>query len=359
MNKNLFIKRITIENYKAIDYLDSGKFGQINLITGKNNSGKTTFLEALFLILGPTNPQLWTNVSARRGINSISIDKNPADFLFHNIDTSIPIKFQVKTKSFGNYQLSISMRDLQINEQIENQDQDNNNVIATPVDNLDRSKVIEQTILFENGETRTVTTQISSNGIFFQGDRSSIFPTSVFLSSQIAHLSESDVNRYDKVNKTNRLDDYEEILRIIEPNLKRTAIGLLNPNTPAIHADVGFGLVPISTLGSGIQRLASIFLALIDAKNAVVLIDEIENSFHYSCLDSVWNSILNFSIKNNVQIFATTHSSDCIKSAYKISKNMNSNLLFHRLKASEGKRVLQNLSQPQVDSLMSNEWDLR
>jgi AAA15 family ATPase/GTPase len=360
MDKNLFIKRFTIENFKSISHLDSSKFGQINLITGMNNSGKTTFLEALFLNLGPTNPTLWTNISARRGLNGISVEQNPAQYLFHNLDISTPIKFNVTTRSYGNYSFTISIREPlidEINSTLEQQEKESENPPISLIRTED-SKVVEQTIKLENGETRTTKTIIHPSGIFFRGDRTSIFPQSVYISSYHSISGESDINRYDKINKSNLLDTYEDLLRIIEPNLKRTSIGLQNKE-PSIHADVGYGLVPLSTLGSGIQRLGTIFLALTYAENAVVLIDEIENSFHYSVLGRVWRGLIDFSNKYNVQLFATTHSSDCIKSAYKVSKETNVKLSFHRLAITEGIRSFHTLSDEQANSLLSEDWDLR
>lgn len=49
------LDHIHIENFRLFKHLDIPKVGQVNLITGKNNSGKTTLLEAL---------RLWANQGA-------------------------------------------------------------------------------------------------------------------------------------------------------------------------------------------------------------------------------------------------------------------------------------------------------
>jgi AAA15 family ATPase/GTPase len=51
-------KQITIEGLRGIKHLKIEDFGRVNLFVGKNNCGKTTLLEGIFLLTGPTNAQL-------------------------------------------------------------------------------------------------------------------------------------------------------------------------------------------------------------------------------------------------------------------------------------------------------------
>ena len=46
--------RISIKNFRGIGSLEVDGLRRINLIVGRNNSGKTTFLEGLFLLGGAT-----------------------------------------------------------------------------------------------------------------------------------------------------------------------------------------------------------------------------------------------------------------------------------------------------------------
>ncbi|MCB4782010.1 MAG: ATP-binding protein, partial [Sulfurovum sp.] len=53
-----------------------------------------------------------------------------------------------------------------------------------------------------------------------------------------------------------------------------------------------------------------------------ILIDEIENGIHYTNLDKLWEIILTISEKQNVQVFATTHSKECIESYARVAKRL-------------------------------------
>lgn len=58
---------ISIRNFRGIEALDASGFRRINLVVGRNNSGKTTFLEAMFVLCGSSNPLFATTIGALRG----------------------------------------------------------------------------------------------------------------------------------------------------------------------------------------------------------------------------------------------------------------------------------------------------
>jgi AAA15 family ATPase/GTPase len=89
----------------------------------------------------------------------------------------------------------------------------------------------------------------------------------------------------------------------------------LNAGFPAIHAKVP-GLkekLPLALLSGGMNKLASILFAMPTYRNGIILIDEIENGFHYKRFPEVWRSILQFADAYDVQVFAATHSLECLE----------------------------------------------
>jgi AAA15 family ATPase/GTPase len=71
--------------------------------------------------------------------------------------------------------------------------------------------------------------------------------------------------------------------------------------------------IALCSLGDGMQRIFGIALALVNAKDGILLIDEIENGLHYSVQPDIWRLICQLAQRLNVQVFATTHSWDCIE----------------------------------------------
>lgn len=83
----------------------------------------------------------------------------------------------------------------------------------------------------------------------------------------------------------------------------------------SIYADIGkYRFFPLPLLGEGLNRVLSVALAITIAPDGVVLIDEIENGLHWTVMRKIWEAISKYAEQNNTQIFATTHSWECIVS---------------------------------------------
>ena len=80
-------KDITITNFRGFDYLEIKSLQKLNIFVGANNVGKTSILEAAFMLTGMSNPFISSRVNYLR--TAISFDNiDSARYLFHNIDFS-------------------------------------------------------------------------------------------------------------------------------------------------------------------------------------------------------------------------------------------------------------------------------
>jgi AAA15 family ATPase/GTPase len=94
--------------------------------------------------------------------------------------------------------------------------------------------------------------------------------------------------------------------------------------------------VPLGNLGHGASRLFEIAILLAHARGGVFLIDEIEVGLHHLAMESVWHMILETSQQLDIQVFATTHSKDCIQalaSLYRRNRALQDVVALHRLEA--------------------------
>ena len=84
-----------------------------------------------------------------------------------------------------------------------------------------------------------------------------------------------------------------------------------------IWGDIGLSeLVPLPAMGEGITQIARLVLAIASAPDGVVLVDKVENGIHHSVLPDVWRAIDEVAKQFRTQIFATTHSFECIEVAH-------------------------------------------
>jgi hypothetical protein len=111
-------------------------------------------------------------------------------------------------------------------------------------------------------------------------------------------------------------EDLVQTLHLLEPRLKRLLL-LMTGGVATVNGDIGIGPpVPVPLMGEGIQRLLSILLAIASAPGGVVLVDEIENGLHYTVMTDVWRAINQAAERFDTQVFATTHSWECIRAAH-------------------------------------------
>ena len=117
-------------------------------------------------------------------------------------------------------------------------------------------------------------------------------------------------SRIEKLLVAKKKNKLINILRQIEPNIISIELG----TGGIVYVDTGLDrLLPINIMGDGIRRMLYIIASISDAANGMVFIDEIENGFYYSIQEDLWHLIFEAAYEYNVQVFATTHSEECVK----------------------------------------------
>jgi predicted ATPase len=110
----------------------------------------------------------------------------------------------------------------------------------------------------------------------------------------------------------------EQLLAAVDPRIRNVRLDYAD-NEQFIAVDLGLSeRVPLSQAGQGIYRLVSIFSDLLGDRPDVVLIDEIENGIHYTVLKQVWQGIAEIAAALDIQVFATTHSRECLEAANRV-----------------------------------------
>jgi AAA15 family ATPase/GTPase len=130
---------------------------------------------------------------------------------------------------------------------------------------------------------------------------------------------------------------------------------------PMLYGDVGLKeLVPIAYVGDGLRNLLSMLLAVMCAEGGIVLIDEIENGLHHSVLEGVWSALADAARKADVQIFATTHSMECIHASHAaFAKSATYDLRVHRLEVVDGQIRAVTSDQESLAGAIQFNWEIR
>ena len=364
-------KSIKIKNFKGFQEFAMGNIGRINLIAGVNNIGKTAFLEAMFLHCGAYNPALTLNIDRFRGFDNIHIEfsefgKSPWDSLFYKFEKLRNIEIEgVFTEG------SVRKISLQVVGPSEESPEKGPIIqygLSTPENfplNLENARVLklnyEDTIGKDGIEKKSGSSflSISPRGVKAPMVKSPPFPAA-FLAARTRISPEEDAKWFSNLEIVDRQDMLLDALKFIEPRLKRIAV-VATGGAPVLYGDIGYSqMLQLPYMGDGMSKLASIILAIGNANDGVVLVDEIENGFHHSLMQKVWAAIGRAARQSNTQIFATTHSLECIMAAHKaFTKGENYDLLVHRLKRVNDTVEDVTFSQCDLDTAFELKMDVR
>jgi AAA15 family ATPase/GTPase len=327
------LNRIHIQNFRSFRDKEIGPFKRINLIAGLNNAGKTGLLEAIFLALQdqPTPPDQRinpTNLPNLFRVFSQQADVNETfwPWLFHdkNIAEDVKIVAMDESGREGNLVLSQPQRTLQ-----------KRHVGFKPVASLGPFP------LWRRKEEESL----------------SLRPA-VFAS----HPSDpvQDAIDYNRVILKRAKKKVEDLLRQIDPRLQAIE-ALQTGQRPLIYADIGLPeMIPVSHLGEGFCRLLDIYSELLAGEAKVLLIDELENGVHHTVLPVVWKGLIAAAKELDVQIFATTHSAECIFAAHEAARQSEPyelNLL--RLDRVNGETEVTMVDEKGLETAREFGWELR
>jgi len=324
-----------VSNFRCFSELNLAGLERFNLIAGVNNVGKTALLEALFIHCGAYNPELTIRLNAFRGIEKVKVElgrgiETPWDSLFNNHNILKTIELVGENK--GTVQRTLRLK-----------------MVRKP----DELAKIGQFILHgqdksESGAMSSETVQVlelaykagKQSGRYHmilgpKGLRTEPIPPpfpGFFLAARLRIPHAEDAERFGKLEISGKQDVLLEALRIVEPRLRRLAV-VVTGGAPMMHGDIQLDrLIPLSFMGEGMVRLASLVLAIGNAQKGIVLVDEIENGFHHSILPKVWRVIAEAARQFNTQVFATTHSMECIVAAHRaFAESESYDFRLHRL----------------------------
>lgn len=297
------------KNFRTFKEIKIPKLNRVNLFLGKNSVGKTALLEALYLHLHSNKIKAIHNILVKKDEHLSDGDDyssvaSVVKHLFHDHKLS---NFDKEGVVFGEITKQGNLVKNKLTRIKTTIDEDNDEVLEV-VKNKEKNHVL----LRDNFDNFDDSYRRSR---FVRRYRpSSMEKTNNNLQFVYSSGSGDIVRMWDKIDLTPKRSKVIKALQIIEPNL--TGIKFVEQNRRrdrAAKASINGEIVPFKSMGDGINRILYIILSMVNAQDGYLLIDEFENGLHYSVQERVWEVIFTLAESLNVQVFVTTHSSDCIK----------------------------------------------
>jgi len=302
---DLLLPSLEIENFRTFRHLHIERLARVNLIVGKNNVGKTSVLEALWLYACRGDPGvIWEQLAVREESTGWSASPVPAPALraIRNLFAQRPdVVAQGGTLTIGSAAVPDQRLTLALERHADPTSQQRGLV---PFFSL---RVGAKTQLFtefmQHMPDRSIPPAVTHipNAIVLAGGLTPAYVTAL----------------WDKIALTNLEEDVVAALRMIAPEIERVnmladpAVGSQRIAMARVHG--GGHPIALRSYGDGLFRLFVLAVALVNAPQGLLLIDEIEHGLHYAVLPEMWRLIFQVATRLNIQVFATTHSWNCIE----------------------------------------------
>jgi AAA15 family ATPase/GTPase len=359
---------LKVNNFRCFQSFELQELGTINLLVGANNSGKTALLEAIQLLCSGGNLNSLQELMISRG-----------EYECHKSDRRREIERELDISNlFHGYQIETKTQ-LTI-EAANEKTQDNLTLsVLESESNFDNSEEFDDNITelgrldlylhFTGQKEEKFKLPLSTaGGLSTDYLRRRRTNGKVGIKTQFITPLSLNINQltslFDKVVLTPEENLVLEALKIIDPKIER--IASVGPDkygeiATSLGQRGGFVVkfsdkekpIPIGNLGDGIWRLLAVILTIISCKDGVFLVDEIDSGLHHTAMFEMWQLVWKIAKKLNIQVFATTHSSNCWKSLADVileekltGENGSNEIRIHRIETRKNTSVV--FTEPEI-----------
>jgi len=326
------IESVKIQNFRCFSELEVHGLKPVNIIVGENASGKTAFLEALYLAMAGTpsnNFQLrdWRQMAIADTKKSEQMEQSWND-LFHHFDSTRPINIAIQ----GSHSLQIYRDPTGIKFRWKPE-----------------SQFVEKFLLPEDlDDHELLGTLIHDNQpIEYLGPHTENYPTSL-------------ASRFSDLSKEGESAPILEALRSEFSFLRELSIEL-DAGSASVFASIEGSKrkLPAALISDGFNKLLGILLSIASASKGTLLIDQIEDGFYFKKMASIWKVVHKFAKANGTQIFATTHSQECLDALLPVLEANEEDFALVRASRLNNVPTLRVIDGKGFSSALSQEFELR
>ncbi len=323
---NLLFDNLEIRRFRTFNYIKVEQLGHVNLFLGKNNVGKSTLLEALWLHARMGSPEVIQTILEERDEPRVlrhGRESEPTPWsLFHGHPPLERISSSIQIGRIGAPDSALVLSIVWLSESMgEGLGLEKNEFTGAEFPDHQEGKTLTPALEVKYGSMRRLLrldkTLSGLRRWWSLQDRSNQdFSTPcIFIGPHgLDHVILQSL--WEKVALSDAKNDVIEAMRIIAPEIDDFALLPSDSGASSIRVRVRNeeAPIPLKTMGDGMNRLFRLGIALAGARDGILLVDEIENGIHWTALPDLWKFILKVARRLHVQVFATTHANDCLKS---------------------------------------------
>ena len=345
-----YLQKFSIHEYKGMRDLTLDNLNFINILTGDNNSGKTSVLELLSSIDNPQNTGAWilcSRTDSLRSRNRLYFNGFYNMFPIDKDEKNIAYSFIDKNGKLNTVELMAEIEETQISER----EMYRLNGLLRTGSTKREDEIMD--VLCMHLYTYINSEKVNEDSIYDFQSR-----ISKFVNKKVHFIRTTYVSPVDRAIGVLKLDDilsdselYEEMLKILQAfDDNITNINALkNDNNPffteyMVLTKNHSKALPLTAYGDGMKNALLLLSAVVKARNGVLLLDEFETAIHTSAMDSIFSWLLKSALKLNVQVFLTSHSKEAIEKIMQCSSELQPYINLYTLYKFEGKNYVRTMT---------------
>jgi energy-coupling factor transporter ATP-binding protein EcfA2 len=310
--------------------------GRITLLVGTNNCGKTSVLEALYLLASRGDPSALYQIVWRRGergigerdpgvIPVVALPRPELDIhhLFRGHELPVGAKFIISARNQGpEHTVSFAISEMSAKERTELFGSAENGTIPSRL--VLQIKGMPAPLISVLPLSRSG--GVSTDGLETPSLRRVLRRPGPLTAAQFVtpeSLTGDELSSlWDRISLTPDEELVLRALQFLDRDIQRVAVQTSQAPYYGSFTRGGFiakirGFeqpIPIGSMGDGMWRMLAMAIAITQCKGGFLLVDEIDAGLHYTVMADMWKLIYKAAEEFNVQVFATTHSYDCVYS---------------------------------------------
>lgn len=357
------LKKISFSGYKSFkNEVSLDNIKNVNLLIGKNNSGKSSVLDVIDYIFSKDNKK-------KIKIGNIKITQTLLEEIYKNYfrkDVHLGIGF---SNGPSIYNLGIKLLNKDIEYNFEKTGGLNSKDIKVIDKNYDNFNHIEGNI---NGSANQLFNSLQFKEPLWVAAERNIIPE-LQLDNHLKKNVElepngnnatniiasylNDANKSEKLIEDKLLKDFNSILDD-DAHFDRIMVQQIDGDKWEIYLVENDNRYPISEMGSGLKTILLVLLNLIvcndEKKSNIFLFEELENNLHPALQRRLFNYIYNYAIDNNSLVFITSHSHVAVNCFY----DKRDASIYH-IEKNDGISSIRRVDNTMEYSLILNDLDVR
>lgn len=336
------IRELKIENFRALRELHLTGLGRVNLLVGANNSGKTSVLEAIAFLASGGDPKALHGSLSRRGEQAIvepsgrDWDDDSVDvrhlFFGRKIGDDTTFRIQATDASGASVDFRVSTPRVPDDalpdwrDAVAPRPRRRPNRRGPRAVEIDRSDRIPRYLRIGSPGAKVVDVALHPNG-GLTADNATLTgfepekPVAIVTTAGIG--DDELASFYEKLVVTPEELNVVAALREVESSITRLATRRIDSSDErgfVVGMEGASEPVPLGSLGDGVHRMLAIALSLVMARGGYLLVDEIDTGLHHTVMRKMWMLVFETAKRLDVNVFATTHSYDCVHALAAITK---------------------------------------